>query len=84
MTIRVGSNFYNFPSFFKNPTIRISGLVISTGDAMMCIISLVALVLLAYVIQKTRLGRRCAPSPSTGIRPSLWVSTLPGLSSLPL
>ena len=57
VTIKVGSNFYNFPSFFKNPTIRISGLVISTGDAMMCIISLVALVLLAYVIQKTRLGR---------------------------
>ena len=32
-------------------------LVISASDAMMCIISLAALVILGYVIQKTRLGR---------------------------
>ena len=40
VTIKVGSNFYNFPGFFKNS-----------------IISLAALVILGYVIQKTRLGR---------------------------
>ena len=57
VTIKVGSNFYNFPGFFKNSTIKVGSLVISASDAMMCIISLVALVILGYVIQKTRLGR---------------------------
>ena len=53
VTIKVGSNFYNFPGFFKNSTIKVGSLVISASDAMMCIISLAALVM----IQKTRLGR---------------------------
>ena len=53
----VRSNFYNFPGFFKNSTIKVGSLVISASDAMMCIISLAALVILGYVIQKTRLGR---------------------------
>lgn len=57
VTIKVGSNFFNYPSFFENPTINVGSLVISTGDAMMCIISLAALIILAYIIQKTRLGR---------------------------
>ena len=57
VTIKAGSNFYNFPSFFKNPTINLGSLVISTSDAMMCVISLAALVVLAYIISKTRLGR---------------------------
>ena len=57
VTIKVGSNFYNFPGFFKNPTIKAGSLVLSTSDAMMFVISLVALIVLAYVIQKTRLGR---------------------------
>lgn len=57
VTIKVGSNFYSFPGFFKNSTIKVGSLVISASDAMMCIISLVALVILGYVIQKTRLGR---------------------------
>lgn len=38
-------------------TIKVGSLVISASDAMMCIISLAALVILGYVIQKTRLGR---------------------------
>lgn len=57
VTIKAGSNFYNFPSFFENPTLSLGSLVISTSDAMMCIISLVALIILAYLISKTRLGR---------------------------
>lgn len=56
VTIRVGSNFFNFPSFFQNPTINL-GIVISTSDAIMFLISIAALLILAYVIQKTRLGR---------------------------
>ena len=57
VTIKAGSNFFNFPAFFKNPTIKAGGMVISTSDAMMLIISAVALLVLAYIIQKTRIGR---------------------------
>lgn len=57
VTIKVGSNFFNFPSFFTNPTIKFNDLVLSSSDAMMCIISVVALLALGYIIQKTRLGR---------------------------
>ena len=57
VTIKAGSNFFNFPAFFKNPTIKAGGMVISTSDAMMLIISAVALLGLAYIIQKTRIGR---------------------------
>ncbi len=56
VTIRVGSNFFNFPSFFENPTINL-GIVISTSDAIMFCISIAALLILGYIIQKTRLGR---------------------------
>ena len=57
ITIKVGANFYNYPSFFKNPTIKFGALVISTSDAIMLVISVIALVILAYVIQNTSLGR---------------------------
>lgn len=57
VTVKVGSNFYNFPRFFTNPTVNLGGFVISTSDIMMFTISMVALIILAYVIQKTRLGR---------------------------
>ena len=57
VTVKAGSNFFNFPSFFKNPTIKVSDIVISTSDAMMFVISAVALLVLAYIIQKTRIGR---------------------------
>lgn len=57
VTIKAGSNFFNFPSFFATPTISAGGLVISTSDAMMFGISAVTLLVLALVIQKTRLGR---------------------------
>ena len=57
VTIKVGSSFFNYPSFFKNPTIKIGSLVISTSDAIMFLISAVALIALAYIIQYTRIGR---------------------------
>lgn len=57
VTIWVGPNFYNYPRFFKNPVIKFSGLVISTSDLIMFIISCIALGLLVLLIQKTRLGR---------------------------
>ncbi|NCC06829.1 MAG: branched-chain amino acid ABC transporter permease [Clostridia bacterium] len=57
VTIKAGSNFYNFPQFFKSTTLSIGSFVVSTSDAMMFIISAVVLVILAYVISKTRIGR---------------------------
>lgn len=56
VTIKAGSNFYNFTGFFKKPTINV-GFIISTSDVIMFCISIVALLILGYVIQKTRLGR---------------------------
>lgn len=57
VTIKVGSSFFNYPSFFENPTVKAGSVVISVSDIMMFVISAVALIVLAYVIQKTRLGR---------------------------
>lgn len=56
VTIKAGSNFFNFSGFFSKPTINV-GIVISTSDVIMFCISIVALLILGYVIQKTRLGR---------------------------
>ena len=56
VTIKAGSNFYNFTGFFSKPTINV-GFIISTSDVIMFCISIVALLILGYVIQKTRLGR---------------------------
>jgi branched-chain amino acid transport system permease protein len=57
VTVKVGANFYNYPRFFSNPTIKIKDLVISTSDAIMFIASAAALVILAWLVQKTRMGR---------------------------
>lgn len=56
VTIKAGSNFFNFAGFFVKPTINV-GFVISTSDVIMFVISMIALLILGYVIQKTRLGR---------------------------
>ena len=56
VTIKAGSNFFNFAGFFSKPTINV-GIIISTSDVIMFVISIVALLILGYVIQKTRLGR---------------------------
>ena len=57
VTIKVGSNFFNYTQFFEKSTVELGKVVISTTDLMMLIISAVALGILAFVIQKTRIGR---------------------------
>lgn len=57
VTLKAGANFYNYPRFFKSATIKIGSLVLSTSDAIMFVCSVVALLLLAYLVQKTRMGR---------------------------
>ncbi len=57
VVLKLGANFYNFPSYFKPKAIKFAGLVISTADLVMLGISLVALLVLAFLIQRTRVGR---------------------------
>jgi branched-chain amino acid transport system permease protein len=57
VTIIVGSNFYNFPRFFKNPVIKFGNVIISRSDFFMFIISAFVLILLVLLIQKTKIGR---------------------------
>ncbi|MEA5016552.1 MAG: branched-chain amino acid ABC transporter permease [Candidatus Limiplasma sp.] len=56
VVLKVGANFYNYPRFFGKP-LKWAGLVISQSDLIILLISTVALVILAFVIQKTKLGR---------------------------
>lgn len=56
VVLQVGANFYNYPRFFGKP-LKLAGLVISQSDIIIFCISALALVVLAFVIQKTRLGR---------------------------
>lgn len=57
VTLKVGANFYNYPRFFKQATLKFGSLIISTSDALMFCCSVAALLILAFIIQKTRLGR---------------------------
>ncbi len=57
VTQKVGANFYNYPRFFKNATLKFGDIVISTSDMLMFLCSATALLFLAFIIKKTRLGR---------------------------
>ncbi|MDR1831680.1 MAG: branched-chain amino acid ABC transporter permease [Fusobacteriaceae bacterium] len=57
VTIKAGANFYNYPLFFKKRIMKFHGLVISTSDVIMFCCSAAALLILVWVIRKTRLGR---------------------------
>lgn len=57
VTVKVGANFYNYPRFFEKANLKVCGIIISTADLLMFCCSVAALVVLALVIQKTRLGR---------------------------
>ena len=59
-------------------TVNVAMLVVSTGDLMMFGISAVALIVLAYVIQKTRLGR--ALRAVSFDRDTAQLTALPGRS----
>ncbi|WP_434579297.1 branched-chain amino acid ABC transporter permease [Thermoanaerobacterium thermosaccharolyticum] len=57
MTIVAGSNFYGFPQFFKNSNISIGRATVATSDAVMFLLSAIALFILMYIIRKTKIGR---------------------------
>lgn len=56
VVLQVGANFYNYPRFFGKP-FKVAGMVISQSDVVILCISAFALIVLAFVVQKTRLGR---------------------------
>jgi branched-chain amino acid transport system permease protein len=56
VVLLVGANFYNYPRFFGKP-FKVAGMVISQSDVVILCISAFALIVLAFVVQKTRLGR---------------------------
>lgn len=56
VVLLVGANFYNYPRFFGKP-FKLAGMVISQSDVVILCISAFALIVLAFVVQKTRLGR---------------------------
>ena len=56
VVLLVGANFYNYPRFFGKP-FKLAGMVISQSDVVILAISAFALIVLAFVVQKTRLGR---------------------------
>ncbi|QTQ13152.1 branched-chain amino acid ABC transporter permease [Treponema parvum] len=57
VTLKTGTNFYVYPNFFKEASINILNAVVSKENILMLVISAGALVALALVIQKTRIGR---------------------------
>ena len=56
VVLLVGANFYNYPRFFGKP-LKLAGMVISQSDIIIFCISAFALLVLAFVVQRTRLGR---------------------------
>ncbi|MEA4999236.1 MAG: branched-chain amino acid ABC transporter permease [Candidatus Limiplasma sp.] len=56
VVLLVGANFYNYPRFFGKP-LKLAGMVISQSDIIIFGISAFALLVLAFVVQRTRLGR---------------------------
>ncbi|MDD4083104.1 MAG: branched-chain amino acid ABC transporter permease [Sphaerochaetaceae bacterium] len=57
ITLKVGANFYNYPRFFADPTIKIFNVIIAKSDTMMFVISVIALLILGYFLQYTKQGR---------------------------
>ena len=57
VVIKVGANYYNYPRFFNPSTIKLGGVILSVSDVIMFVCSSAALIILAYMVQKTRMGR---------------------------
>lgn len=51
-----GSKFKQLPRFFKTSTLNLNGIFVGTTDLLCIVISLIMLVLLLYIINKTKFG----------------------------
>ncbi|MGI9862655.1 branched-chain amino acid ABC transporter permease [Moorella naiadis] len=56
MTIFFSTNFYSYPNFFPVDTIKLGRLIIGVPDLIMFCISTLALIILAGIIYRTKLG----------------------------
>ncbi|MGE5551572.1 MAG: branched-chain amino acid ABC transporter permease [Bacteroidota bacterium] len=56
ITIFFSTNFYSFPSFFSTYTFKLGGLFIPVPDLIMFAFSISALIVLAFLIYRTRIG----------------------------
>lgn len=58
VTLKTGTNFYVYPNFFEVGTVKFFDAVISKENIIILAITAVALGILAFVIQKTSIGRQ--------------------------
>lgn len=58
VTLKTGTNFYVYPTFFETSALNIGNAVISRENLIILAISAVSLAVLAFVIQKTPIGRQ--------------------------
>lgn len=56
ISISFSSNFYSFPRFFKKSVLQFNNFNIAFTDLMMLIISIVSLLILMFIIYKTKFG----------------------------
>jgi branched-chain amino acid transport system permease protein len=56
MTIFFSSTFYSYPKFFKEPYFKLFAVNVAKTDAMMLIISIIAIFGLLFIVYRTRLG----------------------------
>ncbi|GAA4296620.1 branched-chain amino acid ABC transporter permease [Anaerocolumna aminovalerica] len=57
VTIIVGAGYFVYPMFFSKPAIWIGNFVIQTSSVVMLGISAIVLIILVFVLQKTKMGR---------------------------
>lgn len=56
VTIFASSNFYSYPKFFQSDVITVAGLNIAVSDLLMLLFSSTALLLLLWVLYRTKIG----------------------------
>jgi len=56
ITIFFSTNFYSFPDFFETSTLKLGEVVMSVSDLMMFLISCTSLIILAFIIYRTKIG----------------------------
>jgi branched-chain amino acid transport system permease protein len=83
LTVFYGTNMYGFPSVFESETFQIGGLIIKTMNMVILAVSVVLLVGLGFLIEKTKIGlaiRAVAINADTsrlmGINSSVVVTTI--------
>lgn len=56
IVISFSSNFYSYPKFFNTTVVKFLGLTVATSDLLMLVISVLALVILMFILHRTKIG----------------------------